>query len=104
MIPKTMNVIYLVQIATVPKWSGRNLGAIALEHTIKERLQEAGYDLLIICGCTQGFYRRLKFDRNPGWLKESPFNLDVPETEDADANAVWPNKQSKTEKSSFINH
>ena len=78
---KTMNAINLVQIAILPTWSGRNLGTIVMAEAIPERLREAGYDLMIICGCTQSFDRRLGLPSNPDWLKASPFKLDVPEME-----------------------
>jgi hypothetical protein len=76
---KIIKTVNLVQIATLPSWSGRNLGAIALEHSIKDQLKAAGFDLMIICGCHEHFYRKLEFESNPDWLYESPFNLDVPE-------------------------
>lgn len=76
---KTIRTVNLVQIATIPDFTGRNLGSILLEHSIKQRLRVAGYDLLIICGCFMNFYRKLSFEQNPDWLLKSPFNLDVPD-------------------------
>eukprot|EP00977_Amphora_coffeiformis_P028263 scaffold34918_cov84-Amphora_coffeaeformis.AAC.1 len=89
MYPKMMKAVNLVQIATLPAWSGRNLGAIIMGNAMTERLQQAGYDLfLVICGCTRFFYQRLEIPSNPDWLEETPFNLAVPKEDEKDEDAT----------------
>ena len=77
--PSTVNVVNMVQIGILEKWGRRNLGGLALEEAIWERLQENGHDLMIICGCTKHFYEKLEgLERYPEWLEEYPFNMDPP--------------------------
>jgi hypothetical protein len=55
-----------------------------MEKAIAEPLRENGHDFIIIYGCTQGFYRRLKtVDSCPDYLLKSPFNVD-PDSDDED--------------------
>lgn len=76
-----LRVVNLVQIALHPEWSGRNLGGLAVELAIKKHLATDGFDLLIICGCNEKFYRKLQFPSYPNWLHKSPFQLDPPKDE-----------------------
>lgn len=48
---------------------------------MKDRLVADKYDLMIICGCAEKFYQKLKVDCDPKWLYQSPFNLNVPKND-----------------------
>eukprot|EP00977_Amphora_coffeiformis_P017394 scaffold5627_cov158-Amphora_coffeaeformis.AAC.5 len=83
---KLLKAVNLLQIATLPQWGGRNLGGILLEHCTTERLIEYDFDLMIICGCTEGFYHeKVSLERAPKWLEKPPWTLKY--LEDAHAKA-----------------
>jgi hypothetical protein len=80
-----LKVANLAQISTLPEWGGRNLGGILLDHCITHNLIQYDFDLMIICGCAEGFYRdKMKYDKAPSWLKSPPWNIASPDTRDVE--------------------
>ena len=100
--PRFCKAVNLMQLGIVPQWKGRNLGGIAVTEIIKTRLQEAGYDLMMLCGCVPDFYKRCGLPNAPDWLYEAPWNFAPDDAEEDDSEEEYNRKKEKSNRESFF--
>jgi hypothetical protein len=76
-------VVNLAQIATLPEHSGHNMEGAFLDHSRIFNSIRHHFDLIIICGCAEGFdEHEIMYENAPSWLEVPPWNFPSGDTRD----------------------